>query len=88
VPNRQQPWSNSDDLHHRPRRSGSASSVQALKTGAVGFLSKPFNADITSQKILRHLIAADISALVDIPTRRGIEKYLLALAGQLQLTGC
>ena len=35
-----------------------------------------------------HLIAADISALVDIPTRRGIEKHLLALAGQLQLTGC
>ena len=32
--------------------------------------------------------AADISAFVDIPTRRGFEKYLLALAGQLQLTGC
>ena len=32
--------------------------------------------------------AADISAFVDIPTRRGFEKYLLALVGQLQLTGC
>ncbi len=40
------------------------------------------------KQILPHLIAADISALVDIPTRRGFEKYLLALAGQLQLTGC
>ena len=34
------------------------------------------------------MLAVDISAFVDIPTRRGLEKYLLAPAGQLQLTGC
>jgi hypothetical protein len=34
------------------------------------------------------MLAADISAFVDIPTRRRLEKYLLAPAGQLQLTGC
>jgi hypothetical protein len=32
--------------------------------------------------------AADISAFVDIPTVAVFEKYPLALAGQLQLTGC
>jgi hypothetical protein len=30
--------------------------------------------------------AADISAFVDMPTRRGFREYLLALVGQLQLT--
>jgi hypothetical protein len=34
------------------------------------------------------MLAADISSFVDIPTRRRLEKYLLAPAGQLQLTGC
>jgi hypothetical protein len=32
--------------------------------------------------------AADISAFVDIPTLAVLEKYLLALVGQLQITGC
>ena len=32
--------------------------------------------------------AADISAFVDIPTPPAVKKYLLALAGQLELTGC
>jgi hypothetical protein len=32
--------------------------------------------------------AADISAFVDIPTLAVLEKYLLALVRQLQLTGC
>jgi hypothetical protein len=34
------------------------------------------------------MVAADISAFVDIPTLAVFEKYLLALAGQLELTGC
>jgi hypothetical protein len=36
----------------------------------------------------RSIGATDISAFVDIPTLAVFEKYLLALAGQLQLTGC
>jgi FixJ family two-component response regulator len=44
VPIRQQPFSNSDAFvtaHDDP-----AVRVQALKGGAVDFLSKPFNADV------------------------------------------
>jgi hypothetical protein len=34
------------------------------------------------------IVAADISAFVDIPTLAVLEKDLLALVGQLQITGC
>jgi hypothetical protein len=36
----------------------------------------------------RSIRAADISAFVDIPTPPAVKKYPLALAGQLELTGC
>jgi hypothetical protein len=36
----------------------------------------------------RLIRAADISAFVDIPTPPAVKKYPLALAGQLELTGC